>query len=302
MLSLRSYVCRLMVKYWIAKKLNAEKTVPEQRAAFEFIGKLSMLPFKTKIKPVDVDTVSAQWISVGNFVEDCVVLYLHGGGYNIGSPYTHRDLAARISKASGARTLLIDYRLAPEHPYPAAVDDAVTAYRWLLENGYSPQNIAVSGDSAGGGLTIATLVSLRDAGEPMPAAAVCLSAWTDLGGTGESIQSRLQSDPLLTPDWLQLLAKNYIRNNDPRTPLISPIYADLHDLPPILIQVGSDEILLSDSSRLAERALDAGVDITLDVWQGMWHNWHFFAALMPEAKQSIQQIGIYIRRHLSSLV
>ena len=301
MSSLRSYAIRLVVKYWIAPKFNLTTTVKEQRAAFEGIGKLTILPFKTKIQPVTVGGVSAKWISVANVAEDCVVLYLHGGAYNIGSSNIYRDIAARISKASGAKVLLIDYRLAPEHPFPAAIEDATIAYRWLLENGFSPQNIAISGDSSGGGLTIATLVSLRDSGEALPAAAVVLSPWTDLEGTGESITKHVQADPFLTPEWLQFMAKHYIGNNSPRTALISPIYADLHDLPPILIQVGTDEILLSDSRRLAERVREAGIDTTLDVWENMWHVWHFFAGQLPEGKCAMDKIGAFIRNHLHQL-
>ena len=282
----------------MSPKFNVTSTVEEQRRAFENLAKLSILPSRTDVQPVHVGDVPAEWISVGNTSEEGAVLYLHGGAYTIGSPRTHRDIAARISKAAGVRTLLIDYRLAPEHPHPAAVQDVVAAYRWMLEYGLSPHNIAIAGDSAGGGLAIAALVSLRDAGQPLPAAAVCLSPWTDLQGTGESMTTHIDADPFLTPEWLQLMAKHYVANNDPRMPLISPIHADLHDLPPVLIQVGSDEILLSDSMRLAESARQAGVKTTLDVWEGMWHVWHFFAGQMPEGKRAMRIVGTYIRSHL----
>lgn len=282
----------------MSPKFNLTSTVEEQRRAFENLAKLSILPSRTDVQPVHVGDVPAEWISVGNTSEEGAVLYLHGGAYTIGSPRTHRDIAARISKAAGVRALLIDYRLAPEHPHPAAVQDVVAAYRWMLEYGLSPHNIAIAGDSAGGGLAIAALVSLRDAGEPLPAAAVCLSPWTDLQGTGESMTTHIDADPFLTPEWLQLMAKHYVANNDPRMPLISPIHADLHDLPPVLIQVGSDEILLSDSMRLAESARQAGVETTLDVWEGMWHVWHFFAGQMPEGKRGMKIVGTYIRSHL----
>ncbi len=282
----------------MSPKFNLTSTVEEQRRAFENLAKLSILPSRTDVQPVHVGDVPAEWISVGTTSEEGAVLYLHGGAYTIGSPRTHRDIAARISKAAGVRTLLIDYRLAPEHPHPAAVQDVVAAYRWMLEYGLSPHNIAIAGDSAGGGLAIAALVSLRDTGEPLPAAAVCLSPWTDLQGTGESMTTHIDADPFLSPEWLQLMAKHYVANNDPRMPLISPIHADLHDLPPVLIQVGSDEILLSDSMRLAESARQAGVKTTLDVWEGMWHVWHFFAGQMPEGKRAMKIVGTYIRSHL----
>jgi acetyl esterase/lipase len=282
----------------MSPKFNAVTTVQEQRRALEGFAKLSILPRKIKIQPLHVGNLAAEWISVGNTLEDCAVLYVHGGAYNIGSLNTHRDLAARISKASHVKTLLIEYRLAPEHAYPAAIEDVVLAYRWLLKNGYSPHNIVIAGDSAGGGLAIATLVSLRDGGEPLPSAAICLSPWTDLARTGESMKTHIQVDPFLTPEWLEFMARHYVGNNNPRMPLISPIYADLHKLPPIFIQVGSDDILLSDSIRLAERAREAGVVTTLDVWENMWHVWHFFAGKMPEGNHAMNQAGNYIHKNL----
>jgi acetyl esterase/lipase len=283
----------------MSPKFNASSTVQKQRKALERFSKLSIFPGKTKIHQFQIKELAADWILVGNTPEDCAILYLHGGAYNIGSLKTHRELAARISKASKIKTLLIDYRLAPEHPYPAAVEDTVIAYRWLLKNGFSSNNIVIAGDSSGGGLVIAALVKLRDLGEPFPAAAVCLSAWTDLELTGETMKTHLQKDPFLTPAWLQYMAKHYAGDNDFHLPLISPIYADLTKLPPLLIQVGSDEILLSDSIRLAERAREAGVDTTLDVWENMWHVWHFFAGKMPEANIALNHIGRFIRKHIS---
>jgi acetyl esterase/lipase len=284
----------------MSSKFNTSSTVQKQRKALERFSKLSILPGKTKIQPLQIGEFAAKCISVGNTPEDFVILYLHGGAYNLGSLNTHRELAARISKASKIKTLLIDYRLAPEHPYPAAIEDTVIAYRWLLKNGYSSNNIIIAGDSAGGGLAIAALVKLRDLGEQLPAAAVCLSAWTDLELKGESMKTNVQKDPFLTPAWLQYMAKHYADDNDFRLPLISPIYADLAMLPPLLIQVGSDEILLSDSVRLAERARNAGINTTFDVWENMWHVWHFFAGKMPEANSAINQISNFIQKHLNS--
>jgi acetyl esterase/lipase len=299
MQSLRSRMFRLVVKYWMSLKFNTSSTVQKQRKALEVFSKLSILPGKTKIQPIQIGNIAAEWISVGNAPEDYAILYLHGGAYNIGSLNTHRELAARISKVSKVKTLLIDYRLAPEHPYPASVEDAVLAYRWLIKNGYSSNNIAIAGDSAGGGLAIAALVKLRDLSEPLPAAAVCLSAWTDLKLKGESIKTHIHKDPFLTPAWLQYMAMYYVGANDLSLPQISPIYADLTMLPPLLIQVGSDEILLSDSIRLADRAREAGVDITLEIWENMWHVWHFFAGKMPEADRAINQVGNFIHKYLN---
>jgi acetyl esterase/lipase len=192
---------------------------------------------------------------------------------------------------------LLDYRLAPEHPFPAAIEDATAAYYWLLENGISPEQIIIAGDSAGGGLALATLLLARDQGVPLPAAAVCLSPLTDLEVTGESIKSNNQADPWLTPESTALF-KHYVGQNDPRSPLLSPIHADLRGLPPMLIQVGGDEILLSDATRLAECARAAGVEITLEVWPRMWHVFQAFAPYLPEAKQAIAAIGRFVQQRV----
>lgn len=299
MRSLRSRIFRFVVKYWMSPKFNTSSTVQEQRKALERFSRLSILPGKTAIQPLQIGNMDAEWISFGNTPEDCIILYLHGGAYCIGSLNTHRELAARISKASKLKTLLIDYSLAPEHPYPVAVEDAVFAYRWLLKNGFSPNNIVIAGDSAGGGLAIATLVKLRDLGTPLPAAAVCLSPWTDLEFTGESIKTHIYKDPFITHTWLQYMANQYVDGNNPNLSLISPVYADLSQLPPMLIQVGLDEILLSDSIRLANIAREAGVDVTLDIWENMWHVWHFFAGKMPEADKAINQVSSFIHAQIN---
>lgn len=297
MRSLRSRLFRSVVKYWMSPKFNDFATVEEQRRALEGFSKLSILPRTTRKESLYVGDLEAEWISANRTPDKGTVLYIHGGAYNIGSLNTHRDLAARISQASGARALLVDYRLAPEHVYPAAVEDVVMAYRWLLTNGSSSDDIVIAGDSAGGGLAIAALVSLRDAGVPLPAATVCLSPWTDLEMTGESTQTRKDTDPFLTSSWLRFMAKNYFADSDPRTPLISPIYTDMSNLPPMLIQVGSDEILFSDSTRLAEHARKTQVDVTLEIWEDMWHVWHFFAGQMPEGRQAMEKVGAFIRKH-----
>jgi acetyl esterase/lipase len=222
------------------------------------------------------------------------MLYLHGGGYAVGSLDSHRGVAARLSQACQMEVLLLDYRLAPEHPFPAALDDAVAAYCWLLQNGLLPQRLVIAGDSAGGGLTLATLLSLREWGSPLPAAAVCISPLTDIEGTGESFVSKATADPWLTPESISIL-RHYVGTNNPRLPLLSPIYADLCGLPPLLIHVGSDEILLSDSTRLAEQAGATGVEVKLKVWPEMWHVFHCFAPYLPEARQAIEEVGAFVR-------
>jgi len=223
------------------------------------------------------------------------VLYLHGGGYVIGSPRSHRHLAAAIASAGQATGLLLDYRLAPEHPFPAAVEDATAAYRWLLEQGIAPGHVVIGGDSAGGGLTVATLVALRDAGVPRPAAGVCISPWTDLTFGGASYRTRAQSDPIVSRPGIDGMAQAYLGATPPRTPLASPLFADLRGLPPLLIQVGSDEVLLDDATELADRAKAAGVDTTLEVWDRMIHVWHWFLPMLDEAQAAIDGIGRFVR-------
>lgn len=245
--------------------------------------------------PVDAGGVSAEWSVAAGVDEAKVVLYVHGGGYVMGSAGSHRDMTGRLSKAAGARVLSLNYRLAPEHPFPAPVDDAVTAYRWLLAQGISPGNIAVAGDSAGGGLAIATLLSLRDAGEPLPAAGIGISPWVDMEGTGESMTTRAAVDPVVQKEGLLGMAKLYLGDADPKSPLAAPLHADLGGLPPLLLQVGDAETLLDDSTRLAEKARAAGVDVTLKVWDEMPHVWHLFAPILPEGRQAIDEIGSFFQ-------
>jgi epsilon-lactone hydrolase len=196
----------------------------------------------------------------------------------------------------------VGYRLAPEHPFPAAVEDAVSAYDWLLSTGLDPAQIIIGGDSAGGGLTAATLVALKQTGKPMPGGAVCISPWTDMTLTGESIVSKADADPMIAPDGITRVRDAYVGASDPRDPLASPILAELSGLPPLLIQVGENEVLLSDSTRLAERAESAGVDVTLEVWPDMIHVWHFFAAILPEGQQALDRIGEWAKQRLGAPV
>jgi len=271
------------------------KTTQEMRANFEELGTNTPIPADIRQEKVSAGGVPAEWISAPNASADRAVLYLHGGGYVIGSINTHRDLMARISRASGFRVLGIDYRLAPEHPFPAAVEDAVVAYRWLLAQGLQASHIAVAGDSAGGGLTVATLVAIRDAKLATPGAGVCLSPWVDLEGIGESMTTKASVDPVVQKEGLIGMAAAYLGGKDPRTPLAAPLYADLKGLPPLLIQVGEAETLLDDSNRLADRAKAAGVKVTLEPWQEMIHVWQMFAPFLPEGQEAIEGIGKYLR-------
>ena len=295
--SFRSKFCRILTKYLVAPKFNPNKTIDEMRRSMESLTKLASLPSKTKVEKVSFNGISAEWICAKEANEDRAILYLHGGGYNIGSPNTHRELAAHISMTSGAKVLLPDYRLAPEQPFPSALEDATSAYRWLLDTGLTGRNISIAGDSAGGALSIATSISLRDTGEPSPASIACISPWTDLEMSGNSIKTHAKIDPLLNLQLLKIMASNYIGDNDPCSPLISPIYADLRGISPLLIHVGSNEMLLDDSTRIAKKAKSAGVDVKLKIYDQMWHVFHLNAKLMPEAKNAIEEYSFFIRKH-----
>jgi acetyl esterase/lipase len=250
--------------------------------------------------PVDAGGVPAEWVTAPNSGDDTVVLYLHGGGYVIGSIVTHRDLAGRIARAARARVLLIDYRLAPEHPFPAAVDDAVTAYSWLLQQGVAPGNIALSGDSAGGGLAVATLLAIRDRGLPRPAAAACISPWVDLEGVGLSLTTRAALDPMVQIDGLRDMASQYLGGASAREPLASPLHADLAGLPPLLIQVGTSETLFDDATRLDAKARCEGVEVHFEAWDEMVHVWHMFAGMLPEGQAAIEHIGAFVREQVGA--
>src|SRR5215510_2918465 len=265
------------------------------RAVMEKIA--APVPADVKCTPVDAGGVPAEWIVAPGAADDRFLLYLHGGGYVMGSINTHREMVSRISRAAGVRALALDYRLAPESPFPAAVDDATAAYRWLLAQGAKPARTVIAGDSAGGGLTLATLVAIRDAKLPVPAAGVCLSPWADMEGVGASMTSKVKEDPIVQKEMLLGMAKLYLGGADPKTPLAAPLHADLRGLPPLLIQVGSSETLLDDSTRVAERAKAAGVKVDLEVWSEMIHVWQLFAPILPEGQEAIEKIGKFIREH-----
>jgi acetyl esterase/lipase len=226
-----------------------------------------------------------------------VVLCFHGGGYQAGSPASLRGLLALVSAAAQARVLSAGYRLAPEHPFPAAVEDALTVYRWLIAGGTPARQVVISGNSSGGGLALGALVALRDAGDPLPGAAVLISPWTDLDLTGESVHTRAAADVMLTLEGAREAADWYLAGQDPRHPYASPLYADLRGLPPMLIQAGDAEILRDDSTRFAAAARAAGVDVTLEIWDEMPHVWHAFAGLLPEADMAVGHIGAWLREH-----
>jgi acetyl esterase/lipase len=277
--------------------LSDGRSVPEVRAAYDRMP--PPVPEDVTVTEGELGGVGGLWFTPRE-AGDGTILYFHGGGYFIGSPRSHGEMTARIARAAGARLFSAEYALAPEHVFPAALGDALTAYRALLAAGVDPAALAVAGDSAGGGITMATLVALRDRGEPLPACAVTLSAWADLSCSGRSYQTHVDLDPLVTPEMGRTNAATYLGGHDPRDPLASPVFADLTGLPPLLLQVGSDEMLLDDTLRLAEHARAAGVDARVSVGDGMMHVYQLLTWLVPEALPAIEDIGAFVREHLST--
>lgn len=265
------------------------------RTGLDVMGQTSESLTEVRTKAVDVDGVECYWLDTNNSEQAPIILYFHGGGYVMGSALSHRALIERLTLASGGKLLAVNYRLAPEHPFPAAPDDALCAYRWLLEQGYPAEDIAIVGDSAGGGLALATLVAIRDVGLALPRSATLISPWVDMEASGESMLSKAATDPMVQQAMLHQLAPMYLNGADSRTPLAAPLYAELHDLPPILIQVGSAETLLDDSTRLAEKLRMAGSPVTLEVWDDMIHVWHLFAKMLEKGQEAIERVAEFSR-------
>jgi len=277
-------------------KHPAPADVAARREQYDRAERVFKTPADVRVEAVQAGGVSSEWLVPPGARTDAAVLYLHGGGYVIGSTRSHRHVAAAIAAAAGISALLADYRLAPEHPYPAAVDDAVSAYVWLLRRGIAPGRIVIAGDSAGGGLTVATLLAIRDRGRPLPAAGVCISPWVDLTCSAASYTTRAEADPMVTRDGVAEMARLYLAGASAKTPLASPLHADLKGLPPLLIQVGSDEVLLDDATQLAAAAKAAGVAAEVEVWPEMIHVWHWFLPMLDEAERAIDVIGRFVRR------
>jgi acetyl esterase/lipase len=271
------------------------KTIAAVRELFEQLANdLPPAAASTHFEDVAAGGVPGVWVRAELASSDDVILFLHGGGYNCGSTKVYRDFMARLSHACGARVLGIDYRLAPEHKFPAAVDDAIAAYEWLIE-ATPAGRVTFVGDSAGGGLVLGTLVALRDRGVTLPRGAICISSWTDLEGLGESITTKADVDPWIRPERIPFSTRLYVTPENVRHPYAAPLYADPTGLPPLLIMVGSDETLLDDSTRFAAKAEAAGVDVTLEVWDGMIHVWPFFAGVLPEGMQAFERMGQFVR-------
>lgn len=284
-----------------SRPFKADTTpIPELRANFEKFAASLADPPPASFREDNANGVQVEWTTAPGCDTSSVVLYLHGGGYSIGSIAAYRDFCARISAGTGVAVLSVGYRLAPEHPFPAALDDTVTAYRWLIDQvGIVAENIVVAGDSAGGGLAVTTMLVLRDRGLPLPKAAVCISPLTDLAHTGSTVQEKAYCDPVVTPEGSAAYGQRYMgEKGDLRNPLASPVYAELTGLPPVLIQVGTSELLLDDSLLLARKLRDAGGTVDLDVWPGMIHIFPFFASRIPEARRGLEYICNFISARL----
>jgi acetyl esterase/lipase len=272
-------------------------TLQEMRKGWDDLFANVKYTVGAKSEKVDAGGVKAEWIVAPNAASDRAILYLHGGGYVLGSIHSHRDMCERLSRAAQARVLALDYRLAPEHPFPAAVDDATAAYRWLIKQGYKPKKMAIAGDSAGGGLTFATLLALKKAGDPMPACATPISPWVDLEGNGESMTKRDEIDPMVHKPMILNMAATYLGGKSAKDPLAAPLHGDLTGLPPLLIHVGERETLYDDAKRMYEKAKQAGVPVELDETKGQIHVWHIFASRLDEGEAAIQKLGAFIRKH-----
>ena len=256
------------------------------------------MPDDVAVEDVEVGEVAGRWITAAGSNPDRVILLLHGGGFSAGSLTSHQRLGADLSSACGTRVLLIEYRLAPEHPFPAGLDDCVLAYRWLLDQGFKPGHLAIAGDSAGGGLAVSTALCLKEDGLDQPAALIALSPWVNMACDGETMDSKAKDDPVATQASLLRAANDYLNGHDNKDPLVSPVFGDLRGLPPLFIQVGSREILLDDSRKLAVRARADDVPVRLEEWPGLFHVWHMMADWLTDGRRAIAGVGAFVRRHM----
>lgn len=300
MASFRSRVLDRVLRLLTARPLDPKadpRVIREKlnRLAVRFTGKTPGID----IEKIDIDGLPAEWLSPRAPHQNGTLLYLHGGGYVVCGPDTHRPMVATLARHANARALVIDYRLAPEHPFPAAVEDALKAYRWLIAQGTPPESIAIAGDSAGGGLTLALLLSLRDAGDPLPAGAALLSPWTDLAMSGWTHITHRKLDPMLSVEGALLAARHYLGDTVPTDPLASPLYGRFEGLPPLFIHVGGNEILLDDSLRLSEKARAAGVSVEIKVWPDLPHVFQA-ARFLPEAGASLSLIAAFLKDRMAA--
>ncbi|PDT00337.1 esterase [Rhizobium chutanense] len=290
-----------LVGLWKDHFVGAD-SLQQRRTAFRTLMETMPGPTRIQLRQVDADGVDAELMWPARLhhpIGERVILYIHGGGFSGGSIRTHSLLAGSLAKAASSDVLLIEYRLTPEYTYPAQINDALTAYRWLLDNGYRSENVVVAGDGAGGNIAIETVLRQKQAAKPLPAAVIALSPITDLAATGGSMTANADSDPLIGRAAIETLRKAYLGNRSPTDPQASPLYADMTGFPPLLLQVGSGEALLDDTLRLADKARQAGVDVTTEIWPGMPHQWQLFPSLLDDADRASQNIAEFAIRNFA---
>ena len=298
-MSLRAELLRLCLPWFMRPRFPPDIQIADVRRRIARFARLVPHPPRgTELLALDAGGVNAERITTARSRPDRYVLHLHGGAHLVGFPALFRDFTWRIADATGARVLCLDHRLAPEHPFPAAIEDVTAAYQWLIKQGVEPGHVAFIGDSSGGGLALASMMRLRDQGSPLPAAAAVLSPWTDLALTGQSLAECASSDPFVPVELMPRAVALYLAGADPRLPYASPLYGDPAGLPPTLILVGSDEALGDDAVRMAERMCAAGCEVELEVWPRMFHVWPMFARILPEARSAIARIGAFLRARL----
>ncbi len=291
--SLQSYIFRTVIKR-MTGLLGSQQSIQDWRALSATGSKKPSVPKGVTRQPEKVNGVACEWLTPQNVEAKKTILYLHGGGWILGWYNSHRRMVSHLAKACAAPALAVDYRLAPEHPYPAALEDCLAAYHGLLQGGTLPGEIIIAGDSAGGNLTLTTMLALKKYGAPLPAAGVCLSPATDMAPR-LATNVVFKNDVGLPASFIKAVGPAYIADADPRDPLMSPIYGDLRGLPPLLIQAGSEEYLKEDCVRFADKASQAGVDVSLSVYAGMWHVWQIFYPWLPEARQAVNEISNFTR-------
>lgn len=295
--SLQSYTIRYYLHYLKRKTQHKTLDIRRARQVLETIGKRSPMAENTQTEKLSASGIPAEWVRTPQSQAGRVVMYLHGGAYLAGSLASHRGLASQISHYAQAEVLQVDYRLAPEHPFPAGLEDALTAYAWLQQQ-FPPSQIVLAGDSAGGGLALATLLKLREERHPLPAALVLLAPWVDLEARSPTLEKLAHKDPILSSDRLRESARVYCGTHSPQSPFISPVNADLSGLPPVLIQVGTLDILLGEAEQLAQKIQAQGGKVQLEVWKNMIHVWQFISDRLPEARKALQNIGAFIRQNV----
>jgi epsilon-lactone hydrolase len=301
-MSLQNQALTWALRRWIKPKSLRNQGVSAARALTERVPFRAKLPPSWRIRTEDVTALKGEWIEptmLNHSARNRCILYFHGGAYVAMSSRTHRSVTSRLAAWSDASLFALDYRLAPEHPFPAALDDALAAYRALIAAGADPSRMALAGDSAGGGLALALLLALRDRHDPLPAAAVLFSPWTDLAATGDSIIVNNEADALFFGSWVAPEARHYLGDTPATNPLASPVYADLTGLPPLLIQASDSEVLLDDSRRVFENAKRFGVEATLQVWQGVPHGWQIFAPILPEGRVALREASAFVASRLA---